>query len=534
MDPNYGNYRAMEVDYNALEKFSVKNNKALTVAGKVLSVLSLEQNLEAFGKNASNINQIREWLERDDLTNMDKIELAGAALMTAVAGGLKMVEIGLDVVAVFGIETGALPVGWAGFFFALAANGVSSFYSWQLENEMNRLKEKYGGGGSYSIPPIEVEAEIDPSGYVYEAVLSNRVDGAEAVVWQKETKYDMYDEPYEEISQWDSMPYNQVNPQMTNKDGEFAWDVPEGVWQIRVTKAGYEDAETEWMEVPPERTDVHIPLVSAKKPYVDDLTMTKDGIKVVFEKYVVASQLDGAFSLTADGSAVPVSVSAVNAEQSPEGVLLASQALVKPLESLDGASIVTLRVSGALQSYAGVSVGEDMDYGVDTIPCELEIAPAETVLLVGGAAELQVAVTPEGALSGKPLSVSADSSVVSVENPGALDDSGRATVRVTALADGETVIRFSAAAVEAEARVVCVDPEVHSTLWLPAALTQIDSEAFEGSGAEIVVIPAGCVAIDSLAFAGCENLKYVILPAGAEIDIAEDAFQGSAPVMLYN
>ena len=41
--------------------------------------------------------------------------------------------------------------------------------------------------------------------------------------------------------------YDEVNPQTTAADGAYAWDVPAGWWQVRFTKAGYNNANTDWM-----------------------------------------------------------------------------------------------------------------------------------------------------------------------------------------------------------------------------------------------------------------------------------------------
>lgn len=48
---------------------------------------------------------------------------------------------------------------------------------------------------------------------------------------------------------WDAENYEQINPQITDNSGVFAWDVPNGWWQVRFEKDGYEAAQTEWMQV---------------------------------------------------------------------------------------------------------------------------------------------------------------------------------------------------------------------------------------------------------------------------------------------
>jgi len=46
-------------------------------------------------------------------------------------------------------------------------------------------------------------------------------------------------------------------------------DVPEGMWQVKVEKEGYETAYSEILPVPPVQTNVNIPLVSYEPPKLD-------------------------------------------------------------------------------------------------------------------------------------------------------------------------------------------------------------------------------------------------------------------------
>lgn len=62
-------------------------------------------------------------------------------------------------------------------------------------------------------------------------------------------------------------------------------------------------------------------------------------------------------------------------------------------------------------------------------------------------------------------------------------------------------------------------------LALPAALTQLDPEAFLGSAMKYVVLPAKCKTVGERAFADCSNLMLVRIPAGVE-SIAPNAFEG--------
>ena len=80
----------------------------------------------------------------------------------------------------------------------------------------------------------------DPSGYVYEAVPSNRLQGVTATCYYKEMVEDMYGELHENIVLWNAAEYAQENPLFTDEQGMYAWDVPQGLWQVKFEKEGYQ------------------------------------------------------------------------------------------------------------------------------------------------------------------------------------------------------------------------------------------------------------------------------------------------------
>lgn len=67
-------------------------------------------------------------------------------------------------------------------------------------------------------------------------------------------------------------------------------------------------------------------------------------------------------------------------------------------------------------------------------------------------------------------------------------------------------------------------------MMLPANLTKIEANAFEGIDAEAVYIPDGCTEIGAGAFKNCKKLKYVSYKKGTII--GEGAFDGCSIVML--
>ncbi len=70
-----------------------------------------------------------------------------------------------------------------------------------------------------------------------------------------------------------------------------------------------------------------------------------------------------------------------------------------------------------------------------------------------------------------------------------------------------------------------------TVVQLPEDLTALEAEALRGTGAQVVIVPAGCTEIGSRAFADCPDLQYVLLPEG--VALATDALSGTEAELLY-
>ena len=70
-----------------------------------------------------------------------------------------------------------------------------------------------------------------------------------------------------------------------------------------------------------------------------------------------------------------------------------------------------------------------------------------------------------------------------------------------------------------------------TVVQLPEDLTVLGAEALRGTGAQVVIVPAGCTEIGSRAFADCPDLQYVLLPEG--VALATDALSGTEAELLY-
>ncbi|HFI0159195.1 TPA: leucine-rich repeat protein [Streptococcus suis] len=108
---------------------------------------------------------------------------------------------------------------------------------------------------------------IDPSGRVLNSVTGKPVVNATAKVYYK-------DKDGKEVF-WNAGDYSQLNPVLTTIHGEYAWDVPEGLWKVKIEKDGYEVAESDWLPVPPPQTEVNFNL----QPKTYSLEFVLDGGK---------------------------------------------------------------------------------------------------------------------------------------------------------------------------------------------------------------------------------------------------------------
>lgn len=94
---------------------------------------------------------------------------------------------------------------------------------------------------------------------------------------------------------------------------------------------------------------------------------------------------------------------------------------------------------------------------------------------------------------------------------------------VTVHSPGSATITATAAS--GVSAVCTITAKGYLTLTLPAELTAISDESLMNTGAEAVLIPAGCTAIGEKAFAGSPRLLAVYMPDSIA-DIAANAFDG--------
>ncbi|HEP1818309.1 TPA: leucine-rich repeat protein [Streptococcus suis] len=148
------------------------------------------------------------------------------------------------------------------YFFDVRALYMNKFGYYGYKQQWNQSGLRPFNLNLESYTPI-----IDPSGRVLNSVTGKPVVNATAKVYYK-------DKDGKEVL-WNAGDYSQLNPVLTTIHGEYAWDVPEGLWKVKIEKDGYEVAESDWLPVPPPQTEVNFNL----QPKTYSLEFILDGGK---------------------------------------------------------------------------------------------------------------------------------------------------------------------------------------------------------------------------------------------------------------
>lgn len=306
---------------------------------------------------------------------------------------------------------------------------------------------------------------IDPSGYVYEAVASNRLEGVQATIFYKEWAEDMYGDVYENVIRWDAEAYAQRNPLFTDADGMYRWDVPSGEWQVRFEKEGYEPASTEWLPVPPPQLDVNMGLVQLSAPAVEEVKAYEQAVEVSFSKYMQPASLNSqTVVVTVDGTPVEGTLSMLGEETAPDVSVYARGVRFDAAEPFASEN-VTVMIGTSACSYAGVRMEADYTQEFDVEPEITGITAPESVeAYIGDDLLLPVAIMPGEAAAGKRIVVTLSSPLATVEGESVADAEGNAELHLIGELPGETRVQISVEGSQAAPAVtrlmLSVKPEV--------------------------------------------------------------------------
>ncbi|MBR2576380.1 MAG: S-layer homology domain-containing protein [Firmicutes bacterium] len=327
---------------------------------------------------------------------------------------------------------------------------ISSKLCWQFLNKWN-----------HSTPNKETNGNQDPSGYVYEAVPSNRLEGVTATIYYK-------GEDGAEV-EWPQEIADQYNPQTTDANGVFSWMVPQGSWKVKFSKEGYEDTDSTevaakiaadlpgytagWLPVPPPQTEVNVPMVSTKAPDVASVNAYEDGVRVEFTQYMKPDTVK--VTVKMQGQEVRGTLKPVNAEADAAGEnTYASVFRFVPAEGTKLEGGVDVVVDKTAANYAGTEMEEA--YSVpNEHPVEIEpkriAAPESASLKMGEEKKITITVTP--AVAGELRVVSSSPSVLEVDSPVLADENGRAEITVRGKLPGSAQLLVSMYGTELDAQI---------------------------------------------------------------------------------
>lgn len=290
--------------------------------------------------------------------------------------------------------------------------------------------------------------EIDPSGYVYEAVLSNRLEGVTTTCYQKVLKEDMYGDITEEAVVWNAADFSQENPLKTDAMGFYRWDVPQGMWQVKYEKEGYETVYSEWLPVPPPQLDVNVAMTQSTPPTVKLMRGYESGITINMSKYMRPATLNTTnLTVTRNGMAVKGSIDILNSEKEPNGDSeYASKLKFVPESAFDTSDDVIVTVHKEVESYCGVNMLSDNVQKVIIEPEIKEIVSDSSISVpYQSTKDIQVVVLPKSAAAGKILRIQTSSSMIASLDAEdiMLDENGSATLKLNGELPGSAFLTFT-------------------------------------------------------------------------------------------
>ena len=262
------------------------------------------------------------------------------------------------------LATTVLLMRYFGAFFDMAAGAEMSTGNvgawaacWALSKSLgyvaDLLEEKGWAGARDSLIETFITTPltwiIDPSGYVYEAVTDNRLSDVTATVYYKDKNG--------KSVLWNAQEYDQNNPVMTDMDGTYSWDVPEGTWQVKYEKEGYETAYSDWMEVPPPQTEVHISMRSTQKPEVLWTETKKDYVTIRFTKYMTPDTVNTVVLKDAQDKNISYTLEYDTSQTSLDGTVYADTYTFRFKDkTLKTGEACSINIPGTVTSYSQIAV----------------------------------------------------------------------------------------------------------------------------------------------------------------------------------
>ena len=344
---------------------------------------------------------------------------------------------------------------------------------------------------------------IDPSGIVYEAVPSNRVEGATVTaLWipYDENVPEFWSEDYPDLSKatvWNAEEYDQINPLKTLDDGSYSWEVPEGWWLVKAEKEGYVTTYSEWMDIPPERFDVNLALVSESAPEVDYINVYENEIEIAFTQYMDIESVNSEnISILVNGKTLEGVFNPKNKETSDvDQPSYASVFSFVPESAITGSA--DINISG-VENYCGTMLEGDFHQRNNVVSKIESLSVPETVTAaINSDNSITVSAQPASAAAGKKVFMTLSNNLIVTADCTeiTLDENGQGIVNVHAELPGDVTISFTVENTDlTESAVVIVDhsentvqpepePQVFKINWV---IDGISNEQFVEAGSEII------------------------------------------------
>jgi len=135
---------------------------------------------------------------------------------------------------------------------------------------------------------------VDPSGYVYNAITGQRIQGATVTLY----RFNIALQQFVLIAPGDPGIEPHINPQITDENGGYGWMVSPGMYMVKAEKTGYA-TNFVIVTVPPPATDLNIPLtpIDTNPPTTQILVGEPHYIDASDNMYVTSAT---SFTLVAD------------------------------------------------------------------------------------------------------------------------------------------------------------------------------------------------------------------------------------------
>ncbi len=317
---------------------------------------------------------------------------------------------------------------------------------------------------------------VDPSGYVYEAVPSNRVEGVKAEIWYYDYPLDKHGEPKNKKEEmlWNAAEYDQINPQYTDSEGRFQWDVTPGEWFVKFSKDGYYDTDSKndpaanengYLPVPPPQVEVNTAIVSKSAPEVSSVNAYTNEIQIIFSQYMNIDSVNTEnIIVTCNGLPVNGEIVPVNAEYNYEQtVQYASIFTFMCTEAISGD--VTIKVSN-VKNYADTAIAAPYTVQKTILAKPTSITVAESISIEYASSTLApIQVLPAEAGKELTLIVTSSSPYIAdaVNKTVVTDENGMANIMLIGKLPGQCDITITIADTDLSTTITVAVGEVQSS-----------------------------------------------------------------------